>query len=159
MNIKSLQSDLRKYEAASWSAAGDIAAESLAIAGIDAQLLCKNAQLVQARSVLSQCEGLRGRAETLDLAAENAGSMLDAAMGEGAAKAAATALTAGNADLVEQSVAGANSIISTLQGDIDALSAQRSDAADRRESAESRKSTADRQAARVRRKLISGSSK
>lgn len=52
MSISSLQAELRSYRDASSRASGDIAAETLAISAIDAQLLGKNALLLQARGCL-----------------------------------------------------------------------------------------------------------
>ena len=51
MSISSLQAELRSYRDASSRASGDIAAETFAISAIDAQLLGKNVQLLQAKGV------------------------------------------------------------------------------------------------------------
>lgn len=150
MSISSLQAELRSYRDASSRASGDIAAETFAISAIDAQLLGKNAQLLQAKGALCQCEGLREKCEALDSAAENLGAMVASALVEEGARAAATSLTSGNASLVEQAIRGASSVVSALQGDIDALNSRRASAIERREKAQARKDAADRSIARTR---------
>lgn len=150
MSISSLQAELRSYRDASSRASGDIAAETFAISAIDAQLLGKNVQLLQAKGVLSQCESLREKCETLDSAAENLGAMVASALIEEGAKTAATSLTSGNSSLVEQAISGASSVVSALQGDIDALNSRRASAIERREKAQARKDAADRSMARTR---------
>lgn len=150
MSISSLQAELRSYRDASSRASGDIAAETFAISAIDAQLLGKNAQLLQAKGALCQCEGLREKCEALDSAAENLGAMVASALVEEGARAAATSLTSGNASLVEQAISGASSVVSALQGDIDALNSRRASAIERREKAQARKDAADRNITRTR---------
>lgn len=150
MSISSLQAELRSYRDASSRASGDIAAETFAISAIDAQLLGKNAQLLQAKGALCQCEGLREKCEALDSAAENLGAMVASALIEEGAKTAATSLTSGNASLVEQAISGASSVVSALQGDIDALNSRRASAIERREKAQARKDAAERNIARTR---------
>ena len=145
MSISSLRAELRSYRDASSRASGDIAAETFAISAIDAQLLGKNVQLLQAKGVLGQCEGLREKCETLNL-----GAMVASALVEEGAKTAATSLTSGNASLVEQAISGAASVVSALQGDIDTLNLQRAGAIERREKAQARKDAADRNITRTR---------
>lgn len=100
--------------------------------------------------MLSQCESLREKCETLDSAAENLGAMVASALIEEGAKTAVTSLTSGNSSLVEQAIRGASSVVPALQGDIDALNSRRASAIERREKAQARKDAAERSIARTR---------